>query len=323
EHGLRFLREKHRDPGTGAYAWTLRDGKPDDRTRHAYGMAFVLLACASALDAGVSEAAGWLLATWELLEQRFYDPAYGLYRDEADEHWTFSPYRGQNANMHLCEALLAAHVATGQQDFLIRAALLADQMVQRQGRLAQGFIWEHYDSDWQIDWDYNRDNPKHLFRPWGFQVGHQIEWAKLLLCLDRVQPASWRLERARWLFDQSFKLGWDDRSGGLYYGLKPDGSPADDDKYFWVQAEAIAAAAHLAVATGDPVYWERYEALWRYVWQYFVDHRYGAWYRILNRDNVKYSNEKSPAGKCDYHTMGACYEVLGLITGSSISSHSG
>ncbi|EQD51949.1 N-acylglucosamine 2-epimerase, partial [mine drainage metagenome] len=72
-----------------------------------------------------------------------------------------------------------------------------------------------------------------------------------------------------------------------------------------------------------PVYWERYEALWRYVWQYFVDHRYGAWYRILNRDNVKYSNEKSPAGKCDYHTMGACYEVLGLITGSSISSHSG
>ena len=45
----------------------------------------------------------------------------------------------------------------------------------------------------------------------------------------------------------------------------------------------------------------------------FVDHRYGAWYRILRRDNGKYSDEKSPAGKCDYHTMGACHEVRELL----------
>lgn len=313
DHGLRFLREVHRDPRTGAYAWTLCDGQPDDRTRHAYGMAFVLLAYACALEAGVHEAEPWLLETWTLLEQRFFDPAHGLYRDEADEQWVFSPYRGQNANMHLCEALLAAHASTGEERFLTRAALLADHLVRRQGGLAGGFIWEHYDADWQIDWDYNRDNPKHLFRPWGFQVGHQIEWAKLLLSLDRVNPEPWRLERARWLFDESFRLGWDARFGGLYYGLKPEGTCADDDKYFWVQAEAIAAAAHLAVATRDAVYWERYDALWRYAWQHFVDHRYGAWYRILNRANVKYSDEKSPAGKCDYHTLGACHEVLNLL----------
>ena len=34
---------------------------------------------------------------------------------------------------------------------------------------------------------------------------------------------------------------------------------------------------------------------------------------ILARDNRKYSDEKSPAGKTDYHTMGACYEVLNVI----------
>jgi len=50
-----------------------------------------------------------------------------------------------------------------------------------------------------------------------------------------------------------------------------------------------------------------------YSWQWFVDHQYGAWYRILTRDNRKYSDEKSPAGKTDYHTMGACYEVLNVI----------
>ena len=313
EHGLRFLREVHRDPATGAYAWTLRDGIPEDRTRHAYGMAFVLLAYATAIEAGYDGAAAWLDETRALLEERFFEPAHGLYRDEADERWVFSSYRGQNANMHLCEALIAAHAATGRTAFLDRAELVADRIVRRQGGLAGGVVWEHYDADWNIDWDYNRENPKHLFRPWGVQVGHQIEWAKLLLTLERLRASEWRLERARWLFDRHVRLGWDERFGGLYYGLDPDGSPVDDDKYFWVQAEAIAASARLALATGDAHYWEWYDRLWRYAWQFFVDHRYGAWYRILRRDNTKYSDEKSPAGKCDYHTMGACYEVRDLL----------
>ncbi|MBV8660046.1 MAG: AGE family epimerase/isomerase, partial [Burkholderiales bacterium] len=55
------------------------------------------------------------------------------------------------------------------------------------------------------------------------------------------------------------------------------------------------------------------DALWQYSWAHFVDHRYGAWYRILDRQNRKYSDEKSPAGKVDYHTMGACYEVLNVL----------
>ncbi len=52
---------------------------------------------------------------------------------------------------------------------------------------------------------------------------------------------------------------------------------------------------------------------WAYSWRHFVDHRHGAWYRILDADNRKYSDEKSPAGKVDYHTMGACYEVLNVV----------
>ena len=39
-------------------------------------------------------------------------------------------------------------------------------------------------------------------------------------------------------------------------------------------------------------------------------HLHGAWYRILTEDNQKIDALKSPAGKKDYHTIGACYEVL-------------
>ena len=81
-----------------------------------------------------------------------------------------------------------------------------------------------------------------------------------------------------------------------------------------------AAAPHAAsgaqvrdVRAGEERYWNWYHRLWAYAWEHFVDHRYGAWYRILDRHNRKYSDEKSPAGKVDYHTMGACYEVLKVV----------
>ncbi|MDE2345081.1 MAG: AGE family epimerase/isomerase, partial [Gammaproteobacteria bacterium] len=164
-HGVRYLREVHRDAGTGGYAWTIRDGKAEDRTNHCYGVAFVLLAYACAYKAGVAEAAGWMDETWSLLEKRFWDAEAGLYRDEASPDWVFTDYRGQNANMHMCEAMLSAFEASGEPQFLKRASVLADHMTRRQAQMAAGLVWEHYDRHWQPDWNYNRDNPRHLFRP--------------------------------------------------------------------------------------------------------------------------------------------------------------
>jgi mannose/cellobiose epimerase-like protein (N-acyl-D-glucosamine 2-epimerase family) len=317
-HGLRYLRDVHRDPHSGGYAWTIRDGKPEDRTNHAYGVAFVLLAYATARKAGITEAAAWMEETWQLLEQRYWDADAGLYRDEADADWHFSGYRGQNANMHMCEAMLVAYQASDEPRYLERALTLADHITRRQAAKADGLVWEHYDSEWNVDWDYHRDDPKHLFRPWGFQPGHLTEWAKLLLILEpllleRGREENWLLPTAMHLFDTALARAWDSEHGGISYGFAPDGSVCDGDKYFWVQAESLAAAALLHARTGLAVYDDWYEKLWTYAWQHFVDHDYGAWYRILTNDNRKIDDEKSPAGKTDYHTMGACHELLNVL----------
>ncbi|MBV6887819.1 AGE family epimerase/isomerase [Xanthomonas campestris pv. spermacoces] len=312
-HGLDYLRNVHRNPQTGGYAWTLRDGVVEDDMNHCYGVAFVLLAYSCGLKAGVDEARAWMDETWQLLEKHFWEAEFGLYRDEADAQFNFTSYRGQNANMHMCEAMIAAYEASGEQRYLDRALVLAENMTRRQAAKADGLVWEHYDPQWNIDWDYNRDNPKHLFRPWGFQPGHQTEWAKLLMLLERYAPADWLLPTAQHLFDVAVERSWDTQRGGLYYGFDPDGNVCDDDKYFWVQAESLAAAALLAQRSGDDRYWQWYDTLWAYSWAHMIDHQYGAWYRILDADNRKYSDEKSPAGKTDYHTMGACYEVLNVL----------
>ena len=72
-------------------------------------------------------------------------------------------------------------------------------------------------------------------------------------------------------------------------------------------------ADQLAARPGDARDWDRSQRLWTYSGAHMVDHEYGAWFRILDADNRKYSDEKSPAGKTDYHTMGACHEVLNVV----------
>lgn len=318
-HGVDYLRRAHRNAQTGGYAWQLRRDRVLDATNHCYGLAFVLLAHAHALQAGMNEARAYLAETFDLLEQRFWSPYTGLYADEASADWSeISAYRGQNANMHTCEALLAAFEATGEARYIERAMTVAHNIAVRQAAKADGLVWEHYHADWSVDWDYNRDDKSNIFRPWGYQPGHLTEWAKLLLILDRHRAhlsvdSDWLVPRAIAFFDAALARAWDNEFGGICYGFGPGGSICDGDKYFWVQAESLAAAALLAERTGDKKYWTWYDRIWAYSWAHMIDHRYGAWYRILTRDNRKYSDEKSPAGKTDYHTMGACYEVLNVV----------
>jgi len=319
-HGVDFLRRVHRNPESGGYAWQLEwdDGQATvlDADNHCYGLAFVLLAYAHALMAGVEEARGWIGETFDLMEARFWEEQHGLYADQASADWSMlEPYRGQNANMHACEALLAAFRATSHLPYLHRAERIADNIARRQAGRAGGMVWEHYTRDWQPDWEFNLHDKANLFRPWGYQPGHFTEWSKLLLQLEAFAPQlagdpGWLLPTAQDLYAKALHYAWDGRHGGLHYGFAPDGSVCDGDKYFWVQAETLAAAALLGARTGAERYWVDYERLWRYCWAHFVDHAHGAWYRILTLDNRKYSSEKSPAGKVDYHTMGACYDIL-------------
>lgn len=310
EHGLAFLQAYHRDADRGGYHWVLDLQRPSDSTRHCYGHAFVLLAFAAAQQAGV-ESQREINETFELLEARFWRDEDGLYVDEISADWqTVSPYRGQNANMHMCEAILSAFEATGEERFLDRAYLLAERVCKGLAGQADGMLWEHYDSNWRIDWDYNRNDPKNLFRTYGFVMGHFTEWSKLLVILERYRPEAWLLPRAEELFRAAVERSWDATKGGMIYTLKPEGGPLDTDRYYWVLAETIAAAAVLAERVKDESYWEWYDKLWSWSWAHLVDTERGGWYRVLDDQGQRYDDLKSPPSKTDYHPLGACYEIL-------------
>ena len=123
------------------------------------------------------------------------------YLDTISANGTVDTYRGQNSNMHMCEMLIAAYEATNNRTYLARAEALAHTFAVVLAAKAGGFVGEHYDEHWNINWNYNIDDPSNIYRPWGFQPGHQMEWAKNLLNLNRHEPAAWKVQRARELFD--------------------------------------------------------------------------------------------------------------------------
>ena len=306
-HALAHL-ETFRLP-SGLYGWTVEHGKVQDATAMAYGQAFVLLAHSHAFRVGASTRDA-VAQAFDRMELAFFEPQHGAYADEITPAGELIDYRGQNANMHMCEACLAAFEFTGEPRYWDRAVQLIERFAFSLAARSQGLVWEHYRRDWSLDWDYNRDNPGNIFKPWGFQTGHQTEWAKLLLIAHQHQPNARWLQRARELHDAAYRYGWDAQHGGLVYGFDPDLRHCDTDKYFWVQAESFASAWRLWRASGAQQYLDQYQQTWEWSWRHMVDHRYGAWFRILAADGSKLENTKSPAGKVDYHTMGACWDVM-------------
>ena len=312
KHGLKFLYNKHKRKD-GSYIWVMDKDQISDKTRHCYGMAFVLLAYAIATKYKIEEEdnKNKIYETFNFLENYFFEKKFGMYVDviDGDNFNTIDNYRGQNANMHLCEALLCCYEATRDTIFLKRAKNIANKICNDLS-YKDNYVWEHYNENWEHDWEYNINDPKHLFRPYGFLPGHFFEWAKLLMNIYRHDNENWLIKKSEALFDISITNSWDKKNGGIFYTFDREKKILDTDKYYWVHSEMIAAAAGLHKLTNNTMYLEWYDRCWEYVTQNFSDEKYGGWYRVLNVKNEKYDNYKSPPAKTDYHPIAACSEAL-------------
>ena len=289
DHGLAALRGAlHDDVHGGWYAGT---GSAASRDKEAYGHAFVVLAAASGTALGRPGARALLDEALGVVEDRFWVEADGMAVDRWDETFTdLDPYRGVNANMHLVEALLAAHDVTGDLVHLDRAVRITTTVVQRFGRPAAYRLPEHYDEAWRAQRDLNRDRPEDLFRPYGVTIGHLYEWARLAVHVTRAAPdhpeVADLLDDARALVERATTDGWGvDGRDGFVYTTDFDGVPVVRERLHWVAAEALGAATVLDQATDDP----RYAALHRtwsdWVEAYVVDRTGGSWWHELDERN--------------------------------------
>ncbi len=290
DHGLRSLEGRFRDATYGGWYAAVDGDGPTGRAKSAYPHAFVVLAAASASLAGRPGGRELLDEALDVLLTRFWDDEHGMVVEEFDESFTqLDAYRGVNANMHTVEALLEAADATGDRTLLDRALRILTRVVHELGPRHDWRLPEHFDEAWTPLLDYNADRPADPFRPYGATVGHWLEWARLALHLRAAlgaQAPGWLLDDAVSLFEASVREGWAvDGADGFVYTVDWEGRPVVRERMHWVAAEAIATAAALHAATGDPAYDGWYATWWDHVSAVFLDHQLGSWRHELDPAN--------------------------------------
>jgi mannose/cellobiose epimerase-like protein (N-acyl-D-glucosamine 2-epimerase family) len=299
EHGVRALTGPFRDAEFGG--WPASRGPAPgelDGTKAAYVHAFVLLAAASAVTAGVPGGRRLLVDALAVWNGRFWDDAAGLAVEEWSRGWSScSNYRGINANMHGVEAMLAAADAVqllpgGPGEAGVSAAGLRGRALGVLERVVHGWAregdWrlpEHFDAGWQVLPEYNADRPSDPFRPYGVTVGHQLEWSRLALHARAAAGAgapAWLLPDAEALYAAAVQRGWRaDGQDGFVYTLDWSDRPVVVARMHWVLAEAIGAAAVLAEVTGDPRYEADHRRWLAHAHDRFRDDATGSWHHEL------------------------------------------
>jgi sulfoquinovose isomerase len=307
DHGMRFIWERLRDTKEGGYFWAVNNDGPADDTKQGYGHAFVLLAASSAKIVGHPLADGMLADITEVLNTRFWEDRHGAIAEEFSRDWVAVPnYRGQNSNMHLTEALMAAFEATGDKTYLNKAERIADLVIRRLAGEMGFRVAEHFDTEWQLDLTYKGNE---MFRPSGATPGHWMEWSRLILQL-------WVLggKQHDWM-PGAIEIGWDKTHGGLYYNLDWNNVPIMKYKLWWPMSEGAGAAAWLNEHQPSAFHEEWYRRIWSTISDKFLDHENGAWFEELSVD-LKPSHELF-AGKADiYHAVQSCLIPLFPANGS-------
>ena len=317
DHGVQFLLDGHHDKTHGGYHWSTGYNGPVNDAKVAYGHAFVLLAGASAVSVGHPNGKQLLDDISEVLFSRFWEEQHGAIHEDFNADWTpVESYRGQNSNMHLTEALMAAYEATGDAQYLNKAERIATLLIQKSTATNNWRLPEHYNADWSIDFDYDRD----VFRPFGSTIGHWLEWTRLLLQLWHLgqKKHDWMRDAAVAMFDQSIKEGWDAQRGGFYFTVGWGGEPVDQDRYWWPCTEGIGATYWLGEIAGDSKYETWYRRIWDWCETHLIDRVDGSWHHQLNPELVSVSDPWF--GKPDlYHSLQATLVPLLPASGSVIA----
>ena len=247
--GLDFIATRGLAPDGGWVRSFGADGRVLDRTADAYDHACVLLALAEAHMLGLAGAGGLARRTFAYMVDR-----------RPDWIGAASPLvasRSADSLMHVFEALLAWHRASGDADVLDRARSIASLVATRLYDAENWCIAERFAGDW-----------RRIDGPAGVAVdpGHQFEWASLLAeFADRDRAPAYRDIAAR-LYLAAAGQGVDRRTGLAFAVVDAAGRPVDRATRSWRQCEAVRAAAVLdrcgRLDTGEETQ-ARLEALFR------------------------------------------------------------
>jgi mannose-1-phosphate guanylyltransferase/mannose-6-phosphate isomerase len=238
EHGIEFLTSRGRSKGGGWVKSFNVDGSVLDATEDLYDHTCILLALAHAHKVGNERAHSLAGETLAYVEQKLADRGgRGYFEDSAQ-----TLPRRSNPHMHMLEACLAWHEATGDAAWLARARAIVDLFLEVFFDADSWTLGEFFGNDWS-----GLSSEKHAWT----EPGHHFEWAWLLVTYAKAANQPGLIKYARKLYASAIANGLNRATGLAYDAVSKDGLPLVRTSRSWPQTEAIKAAIALD-GTGGP-----------------------------------------------------------------------
>lgn len=304
------IMNKFYDPEYGGVYWSLNaDGSPLDTKKQSYAIGFAVYGLSEYYRATGDEAA--LDRAFDLfhsLENHCFDPAKNGYAEaftrewgelgdvrlsEKDENDRFT----MNSHLHILEPYTNLLRCRRDQELEKQHAnligIFLDKILDPSGHLNLFF-----NDDWRSTHDF-------------LSYGHDIEASWLLSeasevlgdkeITKRVIPAAEKIAVAS-------LEGWK-KGEGMIYEYKRESQILDEDRHWWVQAEAVVGFTNMYKITGDEKWLDRASDTLKFIEDNLLSPD-GEWYWSIRKDGTaNLDDDRAGFWKCPYHNSRMCLEI--------------
>jgi mannose-6-phosphate isomerase len=291
------------DERNGGWFFSLDgDGAPADTTKDLYAHAFAMFGLAhyGAIFGNV-EAFDWASRTNDVVERLHLSQGWNA-RTASRDWMPLDTALEQNPHMHLFEAYLSLHAATGDSCYRADAERIVALYTDRLCSPDKTKVIEFFDSNGVPLPDKGRR----------IEPGHSYEWYWLLNEYAEGAHHPVAKEIAAPLMAWAGRYGVDGRHGGIYSYVDPDGAILDDRKRVWAATECIKAHTVPAREAATP---DAYAALSDWIAYVMKTHFAGAgrWHEYVRRD-LHPDSDFMPSST-PYHFAMAALEVDRVLGG--------
>ncbi len=318
-----YILTKFYDEQYGGTFWALNYlGEPIDTKKQFYALGFALYGLSEYVRAtGDEQALDYALRIFRTIEEQSVDPEYGGYIEAKTREWgTIADMRlseldanfpkSQNTHLHIIEpyanlyrCLKEINYSDAQVMTTVEAALrnmisiFTDRILNPETH--------HLDLFFEMDWTRGAG--------WLESYGHDIECSWLmheaaLILGDKDVLA--KVEPIVQLVATASEKGLN-ADGSMTHEANLDTGHVDDDRHWWVQAEAVVGFYNIYQHFGDETALQKALNCWQYIKDNLIDYEHGEWYWSRDRHAVLNTRDDH-AGfwKCPYHNGRMCLEII-------------
>jgi mannose/cellobiose epimerase-like protein (N-acyl-D-glucosamine 2-epimerase family) len=323
-HGADFLINKMWDHENEGFYWMMdRKGNVRIDKKIIYGQSFAIYSLSEyTLATDDKRGIEYAERVFDLIQKYCADTMYGGYWEMFERDWTLrgpgsagGDRKTLDVHMHLMEAFTTLYECTGKDVHRRKLLEVIDILQYRINHPKYRTGIPQFFKDWTIapqikfeiiwGWDRFTGEGKKANVTDNTCFGHNAEFAWLLnhaLDILKIDKSIYKQD-FRTIFDHTVNNGIDTEFGGVYVEGSHSGGVSDREKEFWQQAEVLTALLDAYIMFNDPVYWESYKNVHRFVFDKMINKGVGEWYPLMTREGIPIWTHMGHSWKINYHTV--------------------